>query len=138
MGLGRVLVVDDEAAIRKSLRLVLTQAGYDVVEAEDGEKGVAAIKKSDENAMLVDVIICDLYMPKMNGMEAIAYFHLQFPSVPVIVLTGTPDLQKAKLLKTEQGVMDYLVKPVQPEQLMAAVHKAAFQKAVKGHVFFAT
>ena len=137
MGLGRVLVVDDEAVLRKSLRLILTKAGYDVVEAEDGEKGVAAIQKSEGNARLVDVIICDLCMPKMNGMEAIAYFHSQFPSVPVIVLTGTPDLLNAKKLKTEQGVEDYLVKPVQPQQLMAAVHKAAFQKAVKGHNFFA-
>lgn len=138
MGLGRVLLVDDEADIRKSLRLILTKAGYDVVEAEDGEKGVAAIQKSDGDALLVDVIICDLCMPKMNGMEAIAYFHSQFPSVPVIVLTGTPDLLNAEKLKMEQGVVDYLVKPVQPKQLMAAVHKAAFQKAMKGHVFFAT
>jgi two-component system, chemotaxis family, chemotaxis protein CheY len=138
MGLGRVLLVDDEADIRKSLRLILTKAGYDVVEAEDGEKGVAAIQKSDGDALLVDVIICDLCMPKMNGMEAIAYFRSQFPSVPVIVLTGTPDLLNAEKLKMEQGVMDYLVKPVQPKQLMAAVHKAALQKAVKGHVFFET
>lgn len=138
MGLGRVLVVDDQADIRKSLRLILTKAGYDVVEAEDGEKGVAAIQKSDGDALLVDVIICDLYMPKMNGMEAITYFRSQFPSVPVIVLTGTPDLLNAKKLTMEQGVMDYLVKPVQPGQLVAAVHKAALQKAVKGRVFFAT
>lgn len=137
MGPGRVLVVDDAAVIRKWLRLILTKAGYDVVDAEDGEKGVAAIQNSDENALLVDVIICDLYMPEMNGMEAIAYFRSQFPSVPVIVLTGTPDLLNARKLNMEQGVMDYLVKPVQPEQLLAAVHKAAFQKAVKGHVFFA-
>ena len=46
MGLGRVLVVDDEANIRKTLRLILTKMGYEVVEAEDGEKGVAAIQKS--------------------------------------------------------------------------------------------
>ena len=137
MGLGRVLIVDDEAVIRKSLRLILTKAGYEVVEAEDGEKGVAAIKKSDRDARLVDVIICDLYMPKMNGTEAIAYFHSQFPSVPMIVLTGTPDLLNAKKLKTEQGVEDYLVKPVQSKQLMAAIHRASFQKAVKGYDFFA-
>jgi two-component system chemotaxis response regulator CheY len=109
-----------------------------VVEAEDGEQGVAAIKKSNENDLLVDVILCDLYMPKMNGMEAITHFRSQFPSVPVIVLTGEPDLRKAEMLKVEQGVMEYLVKPVQPQQIVAAVHKASFQKAVKEHVFFAT
>jgi len=138
MGLGRVLVVDDEANLRKTLRLILTKAGYEVVEAEDGEKGVAAIQKSDKDVLLVDVVICDLNMPKMNGMEAIAYFRSQFPSVPVIVLTGEPDLQNAKKLKMELGVMDFLVKPIQAEQLIAAVQMAALHTAVKGHVFFAT
>ncbi len=138
MGLGRVLVVDDDAYLRQMLRLILTQAGYDVVEAEEGEKGVAAIQKSDGDALLVDVIICDLYMPKMNGFEAITYFRSHFPSIPVIVMTGTPDLLDAEKLKMEQGVMDYLVKPVRPAELVAAVHKAALQKAVKGRVFFAT
>jgi two-component system chemotaxis response regulator CheY len=138
MGLGRVLVVDDEPNIRKVLRLVLTKAGYDVVEAEDGVKGVDAIKRSDENGLLVDAIICDLQMPNMNGMEAIEYFHSQFPSIPVIVLTGKPDILNAKALMKELGVVDYLVKPIQSEQLIAAVHKAAVHKALRGHVFFAT
>ena len=138
MGLGRVLVVDDSADIRKVLRLTLIKAGYDVVEAEDGAKGLVVIQKSDGYAMPVDVIICDLCMPRMNGVEAIAYFRSQFPAVPVIVLTGSPDLQKAELLKREHGVTDYLIKPIQPEQLLAAIRSAAFQKAVKGRVFFAT
>jgi len=138
MALGRVLVVDDETEIRKSLRLILTKAGFDVVEAEDGEQGVVAVRRSDRDAMPVDVIICDLHMPKMNGTETIAYFHSQFPSVPVIVLTGEPDLRNAGRFKSEQGVIEYLVKPVQPEQLRDAVHRATFQKAVMGRAFFAT
>jgi len=138
MGLGRVLVVDDEAEIRKSLRLILTKTGFDVVEAEDGERGMAAIQKSDRDAMPVDVIICDLHMPRVGGTEAIAYFHTQYPSVPVIVLTGEPDLKDAKRFQREQGVVEYLVKPVEPEQLRGAVQRAAFRKAVLGHVFFAT
>jgi two-component system chemotaxis response regulator CheY len=129
MGLGRVLVVDDEADVRKSVRLTLTKAGYDVVEAEDGQKAIAAIR-SDDNPLMVDTIICDLYMPKVNGMEAIAFFRSQFPSVPVIVLTGQPDVQNASAL-FKQGVVDYLVKPVEPAKLTAAVAKAA-----KEHVLF--
>jgi len=127
--MGRVLVVDDEADVRKSIRLILTKAGYDVVEAEDGEKGIAAIK-ADGNALLVDTIVCDLYMPKVNGMEAIAYFREQFPSVPVIVLTGKPDIPNTAAL-FKQGIAEYLVKPVEAEQLTAAVHKAA-----AAHVLF--
>ena len=111
MSMGRVLVVDDEADVRKSIRLILARAGYDVVEAEDGEKGIAAIK-ADGNALLVDTIVCDLYMPKVNGTEAIAYFRQQFPSVPVIVLTGKPDIPNAASL-FKQGIAGYLVKPVE-------------------------
>lgn len=129
MSMGRVLVVDDEADVRKSVRLILTRAGYDVVEAEDGEKGIAAIK-ADGNALLVDTIVCDLYMPKVNGTEAIAYFREQFPSVPVIVLTGKPDIPNAASL-FKQGIADYLVKPVEAEKLTTAVHKAA-----REHVLF--
>ncbi len=129
MGLGRVLVVDDEVDIRKSIRLILTKAGFDVVEAGDGEQGIAAIK-ADGNALLVDAIVCDLYMPKVNGMEAIAYFRSEFPSVPVIVLTGQPDLSNVAAMY-KQGIVEYLVKPVEPEKLAVVVHKA-----VQAHVLF--
>ena len=128
MGLGRVLVVDDEADVRKSVRLTLVKAGYDVVEAEDGEKAIQAIRSGD-NPLMIDVIVTDIHMPKVNGMEAIAFFRSQFPSVPVIVLTGQPDLSGAGDLY-KQGVVEYLVKPIEPEKLTAAVHKAA-----KEHVF---
>jgi two-component system chemotaxis response regulator CheY len=129
MSLGRVLVVDDEADVRKSLRLILTKADYQVVEAEDGEKAIAAIK-GDGNALLVDTIILDLYMPKINGMEATVYFRSQFPSVPIIILTGQPDIKGATEL-FKQGIVEYLVKPVEEEKL-----KAAVAKAVKEHVLF--
>ncbi len=128
MGAGRVLVVDDDADIRTTVRLVLTKADYDVIEAEDGEKGVAAIRSGD-NPMMVDTIICDIHMPKVNGMEAIAYFRQQFPSVPVIVLTGQPEISGAATL-FKQGIVEYLTKPVSPEKLTECVNKA-----VKEHVF---
>ena len=124
--LGRVLVVDDEADVRQSIRLTLTRANYDVVEAEDGEKAIQTIR-SDENPLLVDVIICDMVMPKVHGMEAIAYFRSQFPGVPVIVLTGHPNIENVNEL-FKQGVADYLVKPIPPEKLLGAVEKAVQQR----------
>ncbi len=129
MGLGRILVVDDDPEVRESVRLILKKAGYDVVDAEDGEKGIAAIRSGD-NPLMVDTVICDLKMPKVNGMEAIAFFRSQFPSVPVLVLTGHPDVENIGTLM-KQGVVDYLVKPVQAEKLTKAV-----EKAVKGRVLF--
>jgi len=121
-GMGRILVVDDEEIVRKVLKLTLTEAGYDVVLAEHGGKGIEAIG-SDDNAFMVDVIICDIRMPKINGLEAIAFFRQQYPSVPIIVLTGFPDTKMATDLFS-QGVFDYLVKPMDKDKLLAAVQAA--------------
>ena len=128
MSLGRILVVDDEEDVRKSVRLVLTKAGYDVREAEDGEKAITQIRSND-NPFKVSLIICDIHMPKVNGMEAIAYFRQEFPSVPVIVLTGEPELTGAAHL-FKLGIVDYLEKPISPEKLTQVVHKS-----VRDHVF---
>ncbi|MDA2910138.1 response regulator [Nitrospiraceae bacterium AH_259_D15_M11_P09] len=119
---GRVLVVDDEADLRKDIRLILTKADSDIVEAEDGEQAIAAIRSGD-NPLAVSAVICDLVMPKVNGMEAIAYFRSQFPGVPILVLTGHPNIDNMTELY-QQGVEDYLVKPIAPETLLAAVEKA--------------
>lgn len=129
MGLGRVLVVDDEQHVRKLVRMTLTRGGYDVVEAEDGEKGIAAVKSGD-NPLMLDAIVCDIRMPNVNGIEAIAYFREQFPSVPVIVLTAYPDSESARKL-FKQGVAEYLIKPVETDKLIGAV-----RKAVNDHVLF--
>src|SRR5207249_168114 len=126
MAKGRVLVVDDEADLRKSARLILTKAGYDVVEAEDGEKAIQAIRSGD-NPLLVDTIIMDLVMPKVNGMEAIAFMRSQFPKVPILVLTGHPNVENAAQL-FKQGVVDYLVKPIVPDKLLASVNKAVKER----------
>ena len=126
MSLGRILVVDDEADIRKSIRLTLTKAGYDVVEAEDGEKAIQAIRSGD-NPLMVDTVICDIVMPKINGIEAIAYLRSQFRGVPVIVLTGHPNVHGATDL-FKQGIVDYLVKPVNPQKLVETVRKAVDQR----------
>ncbi len=121
MALGRVLIVDDEAELRKSIRLILTKADYDVVEAEDGEQAIEAIRSGD-NPLLVSAIICDLVMPKVGGMEAIAFFRSQFPGVPILVLTGHANIENLNELY-QQGVVDYLMKPIAPEKLLAAVEK---------------
>lgn len=120
--LGRVLVVDDEDSIRSLLRMTLAQAGYDVEEAEDGGKAVEVLNSGD-NPLMVDVIICDIRMPRINGVEAIAYFRAQYPSLPVIVLTGYHDEQLAISLRT-QGVVALLEKPAEREQILSSVAQA--------------
>jgi two-component system chemotaxis response regulator CheY len=124
---GRILIVDDEAAVRKTLALCLAKAGYEVVEAEDGEAAIRAITTGD-NALMVDTMLCDIRMPKIDGTEAIAYFRTHHPSVPIVVMTGHPDVELAVSLMRD-GVMDYLVKPISKEDLLAVV-----RRSVDGHV----
>ncbi len=125
---GRVLVVDDEPDVRRIVKMTLTKAGYDVIEAEDGEKAIEAINEG-ENPLLLNVIICDIRMPKMNGIEAINYFQQQWPRVPIIVLTGSLDLEMA-IGFLKKNVADYLVKPVDKEKLTSAVAKALAQRKI--------
>ncbi len=123
----KILVIDDEAEIRKTIALQLEGTIYDILQAEDGEKGIEVL--NNENILEIDVIICDVRMPKVNGIEAVAYFRKNYGSIPIIVLTGYPDVQLAvNFLK--DGVVDYLVKPVEKDKLVEAVGKAARQRTL--------
>ena len=127
-GNGRILIVDDEPDIRKVVRMTLEKAGYEALEAEDGEKAIEIINTGD-NRLMLDVMICDIRMPKINGVEAIAYFQKEYPKVPLIVLTGFPDTEMAAGF-LRQGVVDYLVKPVEGDKLKDAVARAMDQRGL--------
>ena len=125
---GGVLVIDDEPDVRKVVRLTLEKAGYYVVEAEDGGQAIQVLNEG-EHPMVLDVIMTDIRMPRINGFEAMTYFQREYPSVPLIVLTGFPDLEMATgLLK--RGITDYLVKPVEPEKVIMAVAHAINQRRI--------
>jgi len=122
----RILVIEDEVEIRSIVKNHLVNANYEVVEAEQGEEAIQKINKGD-NPLCIDAAICDIRMPKINGMEAISYFQKEYPTLPLIVMTGFPDTQRAvSLLKN--GVKDYLVKPVEKDTLLAAVKKAVLER----------
>ena len=125
---GGVLVIDDEPDVRKVVRLTLEKAGYYVVEAEDGDQAIQVLNEG-EHPMVLDVIMTDIRMPRINGLEAMTYFQREYPSVPLIVLTGFPDLEMAMQLM-KRGVTDYLVKPVEPEKLIIAVTDALEQRRI--------
>ena len=122
MGKGRILVVDDEADVRKSVRLILTKAGYDVDEAEDPEAGVTLVK-SGVNKLPLNAIVTDLNMPKINEVIVVPYLRSQFPSCPIIVVSGSKMMEKSSKLFKEANV-EFLAKPVNQEQLLGAVNKA--------------
>ena len=123
---GGILVVDDDPEIRKLIRIILENSGYDVLEAQDGQEAIEKLNEG-ENPMVVDAIITDLNMPRVNGHEAIAYFQKEHPSIPLIVLTGIADLEVA-LSFMRQGISNYLVKPIDAKKLALAVGRALSQR----------
>jgi DNA-binding NtrC family response regulator len=118
---GKVLIIDDESDVREVLKFHLSESNYQVIEAEDGQQGIDLLK-SEDNLTNVGVIICDIRMPKVNGIECIQYIRQEAPGIPIIVVTGFPDTQMAVNLMSE-GVKDYLVKPVEKEKLVSTVDK---------------
>ena len=122
MSKGRMLVVDDEADVRKAVRLILTKAGYDVDEADDPESGVALLK-SGTNKLPLTAIITDLNMPKINEVIVVPYFRSQFPSCPIVVVSGSKMMDRSAKLFKDAGV-EFLAKPINQEQLLGAVNKA--------------
>ena len=129
MSQGRVLVVDDESEVRKSVRLILSKAGYDVDEAEDPESGVALVKSGQSRAPL-SAIITDLNMPKINEIIVIPYLRSQFPTCPIIVLSGSPKMDRASNMFKKAGV-HFLAKPIDQERLLFAVKKAVSEGKAK-------
>ena len=126
---GHVLVVDDVEVVRKSIRTTLANAGYEVLEAEDGEQAIRMLQAA-ESSLPVDAILSDLRMPQLNGAELIAYFRSQYPAIPVVALTAYPDVELAVSLM-RQGVMDFLVKPVLQDELLSVVRRAVDQSALR-------
>lgn len=114
-----ILIVDDEEPIRQTLSFYLEDNGYNVLEAEDGRVGMELFKQKKP-----DLVLVDLRMPEMDGLEILAKITKQSPDTPVIVISGTgiiADVVEALHL----GAWDYLIKPIEDMSvLLYAVHKA--------------
>jgi len=114
------LIVDDSATIRQQVRMALVQAGFDVIEAVDGEDGVTKIRGDSTIA----AVICDINMPKKTGLELIEEVRAGGANsqVPIVMLTteGQPAMvQRAKLA----GAKGWIIKPFKAALLVAAVQK---------------
>ena len=81
-----VLVLDDEADVRRAIRLQLKGTRFDVLEAENVEQAIVLL---GDNPISIDVIICDVRMPGVSGVEAVATFQREYPTTPVIVLNAS-------------------------------------------------
>jgi two-component system chemotaxis response regulator CheY len=118
----RILTIDDSKTIRDMLMLTLVEAGFDVIQAVDGQDGLDVLAKESE----VDVIITDINMPRMDGYEVIRNLRRDpaYKSKPILVLTTESDGDKKNLAR-EAGATGWMVKPFDPDRLVATVRKVA-------------
>jgi DNA-binding NtrC family response regulator len=115
---GRVLLVDDQPELRRLFRRSLVRAGHEVIEAVNGR--VALRLMPDGN---FDVVISDVRMPDMSGVELLQAIRLHDPDLPVLLVSGSPDLETAKQAAA-YGAAEYLLKPVALDKLRVCAEKA--------------
>ncbi|MCB2192636.1 MAG: response regulator [Deltaproteobacteria bacterium] len=118
----RILVVDDEERVRLAVQRVLTEAGYQVYLAADGAEGLTMV---EEHAP--DLVLVDLMMPVMDGMEFLDQARRRYPDLTSVVITGFATLEKA-VEAMKQGADDFLAKPFKPQDLRMVVDRA-FRRA---------
>jgi two-component system chemotaxis response regulator CheY len=114
----KILVIDDSETIRQQVKQALASTGYEIIEAVDGVDGLEKLRAMGD----LDMALCDVNMPRMNGLDMIAELQRTGLNIPILMLTteGQPSLIKRA---REAGAKGWIVKPFKPELLVAAVVK---------------
>ena len=115
---NRILIIDDDDALRESLELLLSAEGYSVLSADCGERALSVIEDAT-----VDVVLCDLRMPGLDGFDLIPQITRLMPGIPIILMSahGTEDLAVEAI---QRGAYDYLAKPFQTAEMRLTLRKA--------------
>ena len=116
--MASILIIDDEKAIRKTLSEILSYEGYKIDEAADGEEG---LKKF--NSATYDVVLCDIKMPKMDGIEFLEKARLVNADVPIIVISGHGNIETA-VEAVKKGAFDYISKPPDLNRMLITLRNA--------------
>lgn len=122
--MAKILLIEDEASIRRVLNKILTEESknYEVTEAEDGLAGMELVKNED-----FDLILCDIKMPKMDGVEVLEAVKKVKPEIPVVMISGHGDLDTA-VNTMKIGAFDYISKPPDLNRLLNTVRNALDRK----------
>jgi DNA-binding NtrC family response regulator len=122
--MSKILIIEDEAAIRRVLGKIISEESkdYQVEEAEDGLQGLEKIKNND-----YDLVLCDIKMPKMDGVEVLEKIQKIKPEIPFIMISGHGDLDTA-VETMRMGAFDYISKPPDLNRLLNAVRNALDRK----------
>jgi len=119
-----ILVVDDDIAVREALSKILAKEGYRVLTAEDGQAGLALLRREP-----VHVLLADLKMPKLSGLDLLKAAKAVRPEVEVIVITGYGSIEEA-VLAMKEGAYDFITKPFKRVDLDKAIRKALEKQAL--------
>ena len=118
----QILVVDDEPHVRKTLTIILERAGYGVNSVTDGDEAIVMLSKSS-----YDLVLCDLRMPRIDGMQVLDALKIAQPDTPLIIITAHGTIENA-VSAMQQGASDYITKLSIAEELLIRVEKAIQQK----------
>ncbi len=119
---GTVLTIDDEALLRRAFSNWLKSQGYTPIEAGDGKAGLAAVRESHP-----DLVLCDLRMPGMDGLEVLSRIREERPDLPVIVISGEGSMTDA-IEALKRGAWDYMAKPIMDPMLFeSAIERGMLQ-----------
>jgi len=116
--MSKILVIDDERAIRSTLKEVLEYEKHEVDVAEDGPKGIELFSSNS-----YDIVLCDIKMPKMDGIEVLAKIHESAPDTPVIMISGHGNIDTA-VEAIKKGAYDFLEKPLDLNRLLITLRNA--------------
>jgi len=121
----KILVIDDEAGIRSSLKGILEDEGYEVKTTESGEDGFNLLKKQN-----FDLILLDIWLPQMNGIELLKKIKIMEENIQIIMITGHGTVETA-VTATKLGAYDFLEKPLSLEKVVLTVKNALKQKTLE-------
>ena len=114
----KILIIDDNKLIRKTLKETLSKVGYAIIEAEDGESGLVLVKTEHP-----DLVITDFQMPGIDGLEVLSEIRKLNIALPVILLTAFGDVVLT-IKSIQLGAFDFLEKPIDPHQLKTTIQLA--------------
>lgn len=120
---AKILTIDDEPVIRKTFVAYLEDSGFEVIEAENGLEGIAICRREHP-----DLVLCDIMMPEMDGLEVLSVLSRELPEIPVIVVSGMGRLNDA-IQALKQGAWDYLTKPIADMAILEHAIDQALERA---------
>jgi two-component system nitrogen regulation response regulator NtrX len=122
---SRILVIDDEAEIRRSVRMILEYEGYEVIEASSGPEGVTLVERESP-----DLVFLDIKMPGMDGLDALQRIKASKETLPVVIISGHGTVTTA-VEATKAGAFDFIEKPLASERVLVTIRNALDQTRLR-------